>query len=64
MSEQYSRVNRMVTIRQRKEDWEKVAENLERVKNLLTVLERKLDIGEDELKQLNLILNRLYEEIY
>ena len=64
MSEQYSRVNRMVTIRRRKEDWEKIAENLERVKNLLTVLERKLEIGSDELKQLNLILNRLYEEIY
>lgn len=64
MSEQYSRVNRMVTIRRRKEDWEKIAENLERVKNLLIVLERKYEVGSHELEQLNLLLNRLYEEIY
>lgn len=63
MAEQYNRVNRMVTIRRRMEDWKKIAENLERVKDLLTVLERNLDIGSDELEQLNLILNRLYEEI-
>lgn len=64
MSEQYSRVNRMVTIRRRKEDWVKIAENLEEVRYLLSVLERKLDIGSDELEWLNLLLNRLYEEIY
>lgn len=37
MSEQYSRVNRMVTIRRRKEDWVKIAENLEEVRYLLSV---------------------------
>ena len=64
MSEQYSRVNRMVTIRRRKEDWVKIAESLEQVKNILSVVERKFEIGSDELAQLCLILNRLYEEIY
>ena len=34
MTEQYSRVDRMVTIRRRKEDWVKIAENLEEVKNI------------------------------
>lgn len=63
MAEQYNRVNRMVTIRRRKEDWEKIAESLEQVKNILSVVERKFDLGDDELTQLNLILNRLYEEI-
>lgn len=63
MSEHYSRVNRMVSIRHKKEKWVEIIIVLEKVRNVLLIMNNKLGVAQDELDQLNLIISHLYDEI-